>query len=149
GTGMYYAKKSNVNNSVTTSIGFVKLFPTTISIIEQEKFSHHLAEYGFRLSEYLDYCKNHKQAKSSTQYGFSELAETLFESDHYRSYVEYDKTKIMHPISTSLSANLSDKITDTFPTSNKRREKSDHRRDSSSSQSRKRQRKSSRIARQK
>ncbi|CAF4405189.1 unnamed protein product, partial [Didymodactylos carnosus] len=57
----------------------------------------------------LDYCKKHKHAKLSTEYNFSELAEALFESAHYRDYVEYDKTKVLRPIATSLSANLSDK----------------------------------------
>ncbi|CAF1229763.1 unnamed protein product [Didymodactylos carnosus] len=71
--------------------------------------SNQLTEYDFKLPQYLDHCKKHKQAKLSTEYNFSELAEALFESAHYRDYVEYDKTKVLRPIAASLSANLSDK----------------------------------------
>ncbi|CAF1289754.1 unnamed protein product, partial [Didymodactylos carnosus] len=150
GSGMYYGKKSRVNNRVTTSVGFAKLFPTTNSVFEQEKFSKHLAEYKLKLPQYLNYCKKYKQAKLPAQHGFSELAERLFESADYGDYVKYDKTKVLHPVATSLSENFTEKgknVNDRF-LPRKKRNRESNRETASSPQSVKRQRKSPVIAQQ-
>ncbi|CAF1019011.1 unnamed protein product, partial [Didymodactylos carnosus] len=113
---LYLATANKTGNSIKTCPGYVKCFPLSNSITEKEQFSQHLAEYGIKLQDYLKLCEDNKQIRTDTNYGLSELAETLFKSERYREYVSFDEKTVVRPKVISMSCNLSDTTVDIFST---------------------------------
>ncbi|CAF1413095.1 unnamed protein product, partial [Didymodactylos carnosus] len=68
------------------------------------------------LQDYLKLCEDNKQIRTDTNYGLSELAETLFKSERYHEYVSYDEKTVVRPKVISMSCNSSDTTVHVFST---------------------------------